>query len=81
MDETDLPAIMTTLGNKEKMDKISFVINCANKGLITFDEADEQINSIIRAVTLTKKWICDRCGYIHEGPNAPDACPICVSEE
>ena len=77
MDETDLPEIMATIGNKEKMGKINFVISCANKKLITFDEADEQINSIIRAKTLTNKWICDGCGYIHEGPNAPDSCPIC----
>ena len=23
------------------------------------------------------KWICRECGYIHEGPNAPDKCPCC----
>lgn len=24
-----------------------------------------------------KKWKCTVCGYIHEGPNPPDKCPIC----
>ncbi len=24
-----------------------------------------------------KKWVCTVCGYIHEGPSAPDACPVC----
>ena len=24
-----------------------------------------------------KKWKCLVCGYIHEGPEAPDQCPIC----
>lgn len=23
------------------------------------------------------KWHCRNCGYIHEGPDAPDACPAC----
>jgi rubrerythrin len=23
------------------------------------------------------KWKCRNCGYIHEGPNAPDKCPAC----
>lgn len=24
-----------------------------------------------------KKYICTICGYVHEGDNAPEACPIC----
>ena len=23
------------------------------------------------------KWVCNVCGYVHEGPEAPDACPLC----
>jgi rubrerythrin len=25
----------------------------------------------------TKKWKCRNCGYVHEGPEAPDVCPAC----
>ena len=25
----------------------------------------------------TVKWHCRNCGYIHEGPEAPDLCPAC----
>ena len=25
----------------------------------------------------TVKWHCRNCGYIHEGPEAPDECPAC----
>ncbi len=25
----------------------------------------------------TKKWRCTVCGYIHEGPEAPEQCPMC----
>ncbi len=24
-----------------------------------------------------KKWVCTICGYVHEGPEAPDKCPQC----
>ena len=23
------------------------------------------------------KWVCKICGYVHEGPEAPEKCPIC----
>ena len=23
------------------------------------------------------KWVCSICGYVHEGPQAPEKCPIC----
>lgn len=26
---------------------------------------------------MEKKWKCSLCGYIHEGPKPPDACPVC----
>ena len=24
-----------------------------------------------------KKWVCPICGYVHEGPYPPEACPVC----
>lgn len=26
-----------------------------------------------------KKWRCIDCGYVHEGEEAPDACPDCFA--
>jgi rubrerythrin len=26
---------------------------------------------------MIKKWKCTGCGYIHEGKNPPDSCPVC----
>ena len=23
------------------------------------------------------KWVCSVCGYVHEGDQAPEACPVC----
>lgn len=22
-------------------------------------------------------WVCKVCGYVHEGDQAPEACPVC----
>ena len=24
------------------------------------------------------RWVCRNCGYVHEGPDAPDVCPACA---
>jgi len=24
------------------------------------------------------RWVCRNCGYVHEGPQAPDTCPACA---
>ncbi|MHC4759431.1 MAG: rubrerythrin [Planctomycetota bacterium] len=26
----------------------------------------------------SQRWVCRNCGYVHEGPEAPDACPACA---
>ena len=23
------------------------------------------------------KWVCSVCGYVHEGTEAPEKCPVC----
>ena len=23
------------------------------------------------------KWVCNVCGYVHEGDTPPEACPVC----
>jgi rubrerythrin len=27
--------------------------------------------------TSPAKWVCRNCGHVHEGPVAPDTCPVC----
>jgi rubrerythrin len=27
---------------------------------------------------LATKWHCRNCGYVHEGREAPDKCPVCA---
>ena len=28
-----------------------------------------------------KKWRCKVCGYIHEGEEPPDKCPVCGADK
>lgn len=28
-----------------------------------------------------KQWCCIVCGYIHEGPEAPEVCPVCSASQ
>jgi len=30
---------------------------------------------------MSKKWVCTVCGYVHEGPEAPDQCPLCKASK
>lgn len=23
------------------------------------------------------KWVCDICGYVHDGDEPPEVCPVC----
>lgn len=48
MDITDLPALLATFHNKEKLDRISFIVESVNQGLISVEQADIEIDKIIR---------------------------------
>ena len=26
------------------------------------------------------KWVCTVCGYVYEGEQAPEACPVCKAQ-
>ena len=45
--------------------------------IVTF-ALHKQKNEHSNIITImAKKWRCTVCGYIHEGPEAPDQCPMC----
>ncbi|MBD3322696.1 MAG: rubrerythrin family protein [Chitinivibrionales bacterium] len=41
------------------------------------DLLDNVKNSTVFKKERPVKWICRKCGYIHEGPDAPKTCPLC----
>ena len=30
-----------------------------------------------KEIIIMKKWVCTVCGYVYEGENAPEFCPVC----
>ena len=36
-----------------------------------------QIKYFIKGDFTMKKWVCTVCGYVHEGDEAPEVCPLC----
>ncbi len=34
-------------------------------------------NDTIYTKTTNVKWVCSKCGYVHEGTEPPDVCPSC----
>jgi len=35
-------------------------------------------NGVVFKREKSVRWVCRNCGYIHEGKEAPDACPACA---
>ena len=47
-----------------------------NESATIIEETQAQ-NKKEKETNLMKKWKCSVCGYIHEGENPPEQCPIC----
>ena len=44
------------------------------------DEAKKILDLIPCNESEPKKWVCEICGYVHEGANPPDSCPVCFQK-
>ena len=38
---------------------------------------DNDVNEQEKGVTQMAKWVCSVCGYVHEGEQPPEKCPVC----
>ena len=48
METKDLPAVFATFFDQEKLDRIGFVVESFNQGLLSLERADMEIDKIIR---------------------------------
>ncbi|MHC4692113.1 MAG: rubrerythrin [Planctomycetota bacterium] len=47
---------------------------------------EERYNALVKNITdgvvfkrdTSVRWVCRNCGYVHEGPEAPQVCPACA---
>jgi rubrerythrin len=58
---------------------LQFIIknHCEIAKKVYFCTRIKQTNNPHKTITTMKKWKCTVCGYIHEGDNAPEKCPLC----
>ena len=52
-----------------------FPADTAKKLLMMIPENEKEI--IKKEGKIMKKWVCTVCGYVHEGEEAPEQCPVC----
>ena len=44
------------------------------------DEAKKILDLIPCNESEPKKWVCEICGYVNEGANPPESCPVCFQK-
>lgn len=54
MDIKDIPAILAAFTDQEKLDRISFIVESVNQGLLSQDQANHEIDKIIREPIITQ---------------------------
>lgn len=52
-----------------------FPVNAANKILETIPNNEKNVKQ--KGEKPMAKWVCTVCGYVHEGEQPPEQCPIC----
>ena len=67
---------------KDGFPDVAFRIRAIIKAEMHHEDRYKKALASLEAGTLFKKefstpWVCSKCGYVHEGPEAPAACPSC----
>ena len=63
----EIAAAMRNIGKAEKMHETRYLALLANIEANSVFKKDQPV-----------KWKCNNCGYLHEGPEAPQMCPACA---
>ena len=79
---TEMYAEMAKVAKEEGFNRIAFQMEQVAKIEKRHEERYLELAKNVKEETVFKKeekleWICDICGYVHEGVNAPGACPVC----
>ncbi|MGF6906691.1 rubrerythrin [Fusobacterium sp. PH5-44] len=79
---TDMYATFAKEAKEEGFDKIAFLFEGVGKIEKHHEERYRKLIQNLEKDLVFKKsekiyWICDNCGHIHEGENAPSKCPVC----
>lgn len=79
---TDMYAEFAKVAKEEGFDTIAFWFNEVAKIEKEHEERylkllDNVTNSQVFARKEEQVWVCQNCGHIHKGKNAPKECPVC----
>jgi len=79
---TDMYANFAKDAEEEGFDRIAYLFREVAKIEKEHEERYKKLLSNIKSENVFKKeekvfWICTNCGHIHEGAEAPQACPVC----
>lgn len=79
---TDMYAEMAKTAKEEGFHKIAFQMEAIAKIEKAHEERYLQLLKNVKEGKVFEKeepttWVCDICGYAHEGTKAPGACPVC----
>jgi rubrerythrin len=71
------------IAKQEGFKEIAGVFNCIGRAELRHKERYEAlIHNIEKGLVFkrekTVRWVCRNCGYVHDGPEAPKACPACA---
>ncbi|MBQ2082523.1 MAG: flavin reductase [Lachnospiraceae bacterium] len=44
---------------------------------VTTAAASAAVTNTLKEEKVMEKWVCPVCGYVHEGPEPPEECPVC----
>jgi len=82
-ENTEMYPSFAKVADKEGFDEIASVFR--NIAIAEKRHEDRYIalaKNISEGVVFKRKkpvrWVCRNCGYVHEGPEAPDVCPACA---
>ncbi len=80
---TDMYATFATEAKAEGFDEIAFLFEEVGKIEKEHEERYRKLLANIEDGTVfaTKEpqtWICANCGYVFDGTNAPEVCPVCA---
>lgn len=79
---TDMYQKFAKEAKKEGFDHIAFLFSEVAKIEKTHEERYRKLyDNIVNGKVFEKDdevvWVCENCGHVHVGKNAPDVCPVC----
>lgn len=82
-EHTEMYPEFAKVAKEEGFDKIAFLFEQVGKIEARHEERYLALLDYVKTGTAFKRdepiaWICDNCGYIHVGKEAPKICPVCA---